>query len=78
MVEKELDEVSFKNLVWFYHDELTTLSKGTRAKNIFSKSLRRRLLKLGVLVYKHSRVGMRYFISAATRELLLNIPPTSI
>lgn len=78
MAEKKLDEVNFRNLVWFYQDELMYLNEGTRAKNVFPKGLRRRLLKFGVLVYRHGRVGLRYFISAAASELLQNVPPTSI
>ncbi|NQT09302.1 hypothetical protein HQ586_09510 [Candidatus Bathyarchaeota archaeon] len=55
-----------------------SLSEGTRAREVFPKGLRRRLLDLGVLVYKHGRSGLRYFISAAASELLQNVPPASI
>jgi len=78
MNEEKLDEVNFKNLVWFYQDELMSLSEGARVRDIFPKGLRRRLLNLGILVYKHGRSGLRYFISAAASELLKNIPPASI
>jgi len=78
MAAEKLDQVNFKNLVWFYQDELMSLSEGTRAREVFPKGLRRRLLDLGVLVYKHGRSGLRYFISAAASELLQNVPPASI
>ena len=78
MATEKLDEVNFKNLVWFYRDELISLSEGTRARDVFPKGLRRRLLDLGILVYKHGRSGLRYFISTAASELLQNVPPASI
>lgn len=76
-MEKEMDERSFENLVWFYRDELTSMRRGARARDIFPKGLRKRLLNLGVLVYRHGRSGLRYFVSAAAAEILRGImPPT--
>jgi len=78
MAEEKLDQVNFKNLVWFYQNELMLLSEGTRARDVFPKGLRRRLLNLGILVYKHGRSGLRYFISAAASEVLQNVLLASI
>lgn len=78
MAKEELDKVNFENLVWFYSDELALLYNGTRAREIFPKGLRRRLLKLGVIVYRHGRSGLRYLLSSATQELLQSITSTPL
>jgi len=67
---KELEKKSFENIVWFYRDELAQITEGTRATEIFPKGLRRRLLGLGVLVYRRGRSGLRYILSATAQELL--------
>ena len=67
---KELEKKSFENIVWFYRDELSQITEGTRATEIFPKGLRRRLLGLGVLVYRRGRSGLRYILSATALELL--------
>lgn len=74
-MEKEMDEKSFENLVWFYRDELTSLRKGAKARDLFPKGLRKRLLNLGVLVYRHGRSGLRYFVSSAAVDVLRGIVP---
>jgi hypothetical protein len=67
---KELEKRSFENIIWFYRDELSQITEGTRATEIFPKGLRRRLLGLGVLVYRRGRSGLRYILSATAQELL--------
>jgi hypothetical protein len=67
---KELEKKSFENIVWFYRDELSQITEGTRATEIFPKGLRRRLLGLGVLVYRRGRSGLRYILSSTAQELL--------
>ena len=67
---KELEQRSFENIIWFYRDELSQITEGTRATEIFPKGLRRRLLGLGVLVYRRGRSGLRYILSATAQELL--------
>ena len=57
-------------MVWFYQEELSMITDGRRATEIFPKGLRRRLLDLGVLVYMRGRSGLRYILSATARELL--------
>jgi hypothetical protein len=71
---KELEKKSFENLVWFYRDELAQITEGTRATEVFPKGLRRRLLDIGVLVYRRGRSGLRYILSATARELLQALP----
>lgn len=78
MAEDELDKRSFENLVWFYRDELVLLYHGTRARDVFPKGLRRRLLGLGILVYRHGRSGLRYLLSASTKDLLNNMSPSAL
>jgi len=70
MAKEELDKRSFENIIWFYRDELSQVTEGTRATELFPKGLRRRLLGLGVLVYRRGRSGLRYILSATAQELL--------
>ncbi len=78
MASEELDKKNFENIVLFYRDELKELDDGTRARELFPKGLRRRLLDLGVLVYRHGRSGLRYLLSATTKDLLNNMPASAI
>jgi hypothetical protein len=72
---KEMEKRSFENIIWFYRDELSQITEGTRATEIFPKGLRRRLLDLGVLVYRRGRSGLRYILSATAQELLQTLAP---
>jgi hypothetical protein len=74
---KELEKKSFENIIWFYRDELFQITEGTRATEIFPKGLRRRLLGLGVLVYRRGRSGLRYILSATAQELLQTLVPSA-
>jgi hypothetical protein len=74
---KELEKKSFENIIWFYRDELSQITEGTRATEIFPKGLRRRLLGLGVLVYRRGRSGLRYILSATAQELLQTLVPSA-
>ncbi|HUS77633.1 MAG TPA: hypothetical protein VM050_03075 [Patescibacteria group bacterium] len=78
MASEELDKKNFENIVLFYRDELKELDDGTRARELFPKGLRRRLLDLGVLVYRRGRSGLRYLLSATTKDLLNNMPASAI
>ena len=75
MAEKELDKRNFENLVWFYQNELESLNEGKRAGELFPKGLRRRLLDLGVIVYKKGRAEFKYMLSSAAMALLSSMPP---
>jgi hypothetical protein len=74
---KEMEKRSFENIIWFYRDELSQITEGTRATEIFPKGLRRRLLDLGVLVYRRGRSGLRYILSATAQELLQTLVPSA-
>ncbi len=74
---KELEKKSFENIIWFYRDELSQITEGTRATEIFPKGLRRRPLGLGVLVYRRGRSGLRYILSATAQELLQTLVPSA-
>jgi len=76
VAKEELDRISFENLVYFYRDELASLNEGVKARDLFPKGLRKRLRDLGVLIYRHGRGGIRYFLSSATLELLARFIPT--
>ncbi len=72
---KEMEKRSFENIIWSYRDELSQITEGTRATEIFPKGLRRRLLDPGVLVYRRGRSGLRYILSATAQELLQTLAP---
>ena len=70
MAEEEIEKKNFENLVWFYREELEDVNKGNRASDVFPKGLRRRLLDVGVLVYRKGRHNVKYLLSRATMEML--------
>ena len=70
LAKEELEEKNFENLVWFYREELEDVSNGNRASKVFPKGLRRRLLDMGVLVYRKGRHNMKYLLSRAAMEML--------
>jgi hypothetical protein len=78
MAEKEIEKKNFENLVWFYREELGEVSKGYRASTLFPKGLRKRLLDMGVLVYRKGRHNLKYLISTAAFELLCRFDPKLI
>ena len=70
MAKEEIEKKNFENLVWFYREELEDVNKGNRASVVFPKGLRRRLLNVGVLVYRKGRHNVKYLLSRATMEML--------
>ena len=70
LAKEEIEKKNFENLVWFYREELEDVSNGNRASKVFPKGLRRRLLDMGVLVYRKGRHNMKYLISRAALEML--------
>ena len=70
MAKEEIEKKNFENLVWFYREELEDVNKGNRASAVFPKGLRRRLLNVGVLVYRKGRHNVKYLLSRATMEML--------
>lgn len=58
----ELVEFSFRNLVWFYRDELMKIHRGeARAREFFSQSQSGRLSVLGIY-YLGSKRGDRWHV----------------
>ena len=49
MSPKELEELSFRNLVEWHRDDLTKVIGGTRATNLFTEHHSSYLIKYGVL-----------------------------
>jgi len=70
LAKEEIEKKNFENLVWFYREELEDVNKGNRASDVFPKGLRRRLLDVGVLVYRKGRHNVKYLLSRATMEML--------
>ncbi len=75
MTQEELKKRNIENLVYFYSDELMSMKKGVKARDLFPKGLRKHLRNIGILVYRHGRGGIRYFISSTARELLSSLNP---
>ena len=75
MVKDELEKRSVENLVYFYRDELMSMTEGVRARDLFPKGLRKRLRDFGILVYRHGRGGIRYVVSSTALELLSRLIP---
>ena len=75
MAQDELEKRNVENLVYFYQDELLSIKDGVRARDLFPKGLRKRLRNIGILVYRHGRGGIRYFISSTALELLSSLTP---
>jgi len=70
LAKEEIEKKNFENLVWFYREELEDVNKGNRASDVFPKGLRRRLLDVGVLVYRKGRHNVKYLLSRATMDML--------
>ena len=64
--EKTLDEISFKNLVEFYREELEYVMNGMKVKEIFNVKERNKLRNAQILSYKN-RV---WFLTDKVKEIL--------
>ncbi len=49
MTPKELEEISFRNLVFFYKEQLTEIINGKLASNMLTEQCRSRLRKYEVI-----------------------------
>lgn len=49
---ERLEEISDENLVWFHHEELETIHRGSSITSLIPKPVMRRLIQLGVLEYR--------------------------
>ena len=71
---EELDafeQITFKNMVSFYRDELERVLNGEKSTQIFSKGDRRVLRRLGVLELRPTgHYGRILEVSSRTKEIL--------
>jgi hypothetical protein len=51
---ERLEEISDENLVLFYHEELEMIDLGAKIKPLIPKTVKRRLIRLGVLEHRKS------------------------
>ena len=71
---ERLEEISFKNMVVFYHDELNRLSNGELGTEVLTKGDRRCLRRLSILRLKGTgSTGRRLEITPKAQELLKDI-----
>lgn len=70
----ELEAQSFKNMVWFFQDELRAIMDGSRGREFFSHSMLDKLRRKNILGYKnvsHPRGGRRInIVTEKAREIL--------
>jgi len=65
------EQITFKNMVTFYRDELRRVLNGEKSTQIFSKGDRRTLRRLGVLVLRPTgHYGRVLEVSSRTKEIL--------
>jgi hypothetical protein len=63
-------QITFKNLVTFYRDELERLLNGEASKQVLSKGNRKMLRRLGILVLKPTGdTGRLLEVSSSSRDL---------
>ncbi len=71
---ERLEEVTFKNMVAFYHDELNRLLNGELGTEVLTKGDRRCLRRLSILRLKGTGdTGRRLEITPKAQELLNEI-----
>ena len=64
--DHSLDEISFKNLVEFYREELLHVLNGVKVTKIFNTNERNKLRNAKILSYKNRM----WFLSDIVKELL--------
>jgi len=47
----DLEERSFRNLIWHYREELACIAKGAHARNLLNKLEKAHLGRIGILTY---------------------------
>ncbi len=66
---ERLEEISFRNMVGFFREELNRISKGEIAKKVLTKGDRRCLRKLGVLRLRGTGHGRILEVSLRAKKL---------
>lgn len=67
-----LAEISFRNTVYFYKEELKQIGNGIKATKIFKDRQRKALVKAGILDREYGQGGCRLKLSKKTKQLLDN------
>ena len=69
---KTLAEISFRNTVHFYREELMQIDKGVKATKVFKDRQRKSLVKAGILDREYGQGGCRLRLSKKARQILEN------
>jgi hypothetical protein len=67
---ERLEEISFRNMVGFFREELNGISKGEIAKKVLTKGDRRCLRKLGILRLRGTGHGRILEVSLRAKILM--------
>lgn len=68
--ELSLEEMTMRNMVYFFSDELILLQKGEKSSKFFNDKQRRKLKDLGILEQVYGYGGIRLRLSEKTQKLL--------
>ena len=74
-LEETPAEISFRNVVLFYKEELIKVDLGERATDYFSDRQRKSLVKAGVLRRVYGRGGCHLRLSTKAKRVLRQIDP---
>jgi hypothetical protein len=74
-LEETPAEISFRNVVLFYKEELIKVDLGERATDYFSDRQRKSLVKAGVLRRVYGRGGCHLKLSTKAKRVLRQIDP---
>jgi len=69
---ESLAEISFRNTVHFYREELLKIDRGEKATKVFKDRQRKSLVKAGILNREYGQGGCRLRLSKKTRQILEN------
>ena len=65
------EQITFKNMVAFYRDELQRIQQGEKSTLVLSKGTRRLLRRLGILeLHPTGHYGRQLKVSARTQDIL--------
>ena len=64
------DDVSKRNAIYFYREELLKIEKGERATDHFNERQRKSLVKQGILVRVYGHGGGKLRLSEETKRIM--------
>jgi hypothetical protein len=64
------DDVSKRNAIYFYREELLKIEKGERATDHFNERQRKSLVKQGILVRVYGHGGCKLRLTEETKRIM--------